>query len=211
MIAVGQFCSNSFFDIGSITIPNKIEYCQRHGYDYHVACDEGEMGHPWARLEVLADLLRNHEWVFFIGCDTLIMNFNTELRYLIQEGKDLVITKDALGLNSDVLFMRSCIWSQLFLARVIQCYETYHHLAWREQQAIIDLAADPDNAEHIAVVPQRLMNSYLYSQYRGPGYDGRGYENHPDFELGDFVLHLPGMSNEKRIPILKEYLGKVVK
>jgi hypothetical protein len=61
-----------------------------------------------------------------------------------------------------------------------------------------------ENLKRTKLVNQKQFNSYLYEKYDWAWPDGQ-------YTPGDFLLHLPGMSNEERVPILKEYSEKVIK
>ncbi len=57
----------------------------------------------------------------------------------------------------------------------------------------------------MSVVHQKCFNSYLYSEYTYPDDKGGSYTK------GDFVLHLPGMPNHRRLQLIQEYLPQVIK
>lgn len=69
----------------------------------------------------------------------------------------------------------------------------------------------------IKKVPQRKMNSYRYEFLRGykfvsdrfeSGMDSLG--NYGEWQSGDFIIHVPGIPNERKVKILQDMLGKVV-
>ncbi len=58
------------------------------------------------------------------------------------------------------------------------------------------------------IVHQRLFNSYKYDEYAE---FGTRDDKNGAWEPGDFVLHLPAVSNARRIELFNEYLQKVIK
>ena len=73
---------------------NKLDYCKRHGYClvlHNIVSpkfqDPGShaSGYSWSRLEALAELVESgiYDWVWTVGCDTLITNFNISLEEII--------------------------------------------------------------------------------------------------------------------------------
>ena len=49
-------------------------------------------------------------------------------------------------------------------------------------------------------VGQRAFNSYLYELYPGL------YCPEGQYQAGDFIIHLPGVANERKLPILRRFL-----
>ena len=54
------------------------------------------------------------------------------------------------------------------------------------------------------LVHQRVFNAYPYSEYQYPN-DGGG-----SFQPGDFVIHLPGLSNARRLELMRQYHDQVL-
>lgn len=81
---------------------NKADYCKRHGYDLVVHTETRPKfldnqshagGFSWSRLEHMAELVEsgNWDWVWVVGCDTLITNFYTRVEHIVA----LAETKEA--------------------------------------------------------------------------------------------------------------------
>lgn len=100
---------------------------------------------------------------------------------------DLLIARDNEGINSGVFLLRNSPWGRRFIREVFDMRVDLDkkRTPWRDQLAIITLLLKRDAAgfvpeDHVAIVPQRLFNSYPPS------------ENYPrSWESGDFVLHQP--------------------
>ena len=94
---------SNYGDLAAETIyRNRTEYCIRHGYDLKVAREVREKfkndsshvwGFSWSRLEMMYDLVSGgaYEWVWCVGCDTLVTNFTIRLEDIIADAE----TKEA--------------------------------------------------------------------------------------------------------------------
>jgi hypothetical protein len=82
----------------------------------------------------------------------------------------------------------------------------YHSHPFLEQEALSRFAFQKPYCDVVKIIPQKGMNSYLHKVY------GRPEEWPGNWEPGDWILHLPGMTVELRIQILGEIekiLGKL--
>lgn len=73
---------------------NRAQYCLRHGYDLRLwrqvhPCFQDQQSHAsgysWSRLMRLLELLESgaYEWIWVVGADTLVTNFNLTLEQLV--------------------------------------------------------------------------------------------------------------------------------
>jgi hypothetical protein len=86
---------DNYNSLASLTIyNNKMEYCLRHGYDMHVHRvirkeyqdpKTHAAGFSWSRLAEMRRILRSgvYDWVWCVGCDTLITNLTTPLDAMV--------------------------------------------------------------------------------------------------------------------------------
>ena len=94
-IAVLCACLPSYNDLGLYTIDlNKKPYCERHGYHLEVVRsirpkfqdpNSHAGGISWSRLEHMAEMVEsgNWDWVWVVGCDTLVTNMTIKLESII--------------------------------------------------------------------------------------------------------------------------------
>lgn len=89
---------------------NKAQYCQRHGYHLEVVRNvrakfqdpqTHASGFSWSRLEHMAEMVESgkFDWVWCVGCDTLITNFTISLEDIIAP---------ALTPHAEVQSLRPC-------------------------------------------------------------------------------------------------------
>ena len=79
------------------------------------------------------------------------------------------------------------------------------------------------NQHTVKLIPQKFMNSYNYPLYLSeepwnvygvqlesiPNQDQLGY--YGNWDIGDFLLHWPGIRNDKRIELAKYYTNQIIK
>lgn len=199
--------SPEFAELAALTVANKRQYAERHGYKFiHAIHPPGKTLYQigWERAtlwrEVLPTLGTN-EWLWFLGCDTLIMNHeisaNDRCSRLTNGEADMLIGLDALGINCDSWFIRKCKRSIDFLDYVVSQEGKLPNEQEALWQGIGELRID------CVIRPQRLFNSYLTHLY--PNQPARGGTHQP----GDFVLHLPALGYEHRISLIRHYLTEV--
>lgn len=100
-----------------------------------------------------------------------------------------------------------------YLNDILRCYPQYRHHPWVENQAMIDFVEK--HASITLLVPQHLLNAYDYSCFYhvDPMYrDGIDcYGNRGQWMPGDFIIHWPGVSLNKRMELLQKYMPQVIK
>lgn len=194
---------------------NKLQYCQRHGYEAFYRNSGFVYEHlGFERIRWMCELLESRpdlDWIHWSGTDTLITNFNHKLEDIVDETYHIIICGDCFAINNDSFLIRNTRVGVGLLKWILSVHDTYIKHYWFEQQAMIDFyQSAPLAKDIIKVIPQRVMNSYLYDLYpTQPCVDITG--NDGNWQPGDFILHLPATSLEKRIEIMTEYLRKVVK
>jgi hypothetical protein len=93
---------------------------------------------------------------------------------------------------------------------ITEVVDQYANHYFYEQQAMIDSVFLEENAGKIKIVPQRYLNAYQNSLYPHQSkYDCLGTDG--TWQHGDWLIHWPGTSLEKRLELAKIYLERVVK
>lgn len=215
-IAMITLNDEKFEPLAQITFyQNKLQYCQKHGYQALHKTSNFKYDHlGFEKINFVCEVLEQNpdiEWVHWSGTDTLVTNFNIKLEDIIDESYHVIICGDCFSLNSDSFFVRNTRVGIGFMKWILSVHDTYMKHYWYEQQAMIDFYFQAPLAKDIIkLIPQRVMNSYLYYLYpTQPQVDITG--NDGNWQHGDFMLHLPATSLEKRIEMMTDFLGKVVK
>lgn len=225
-IAVLTGCLPNYDGLALYTIRlNKAKYCQRYGYQLEVIhdirpkyCDGSSHagGFSWSRLEHMAGMVEygQFDWVWCVGCDTLITNMQLALEPLIDgTTKHILICGERVApLQADSFLVRGTPEGAGWLRDILSTYQQYRHHVWVENQAMIDRREK--HAAIMQIIPQYRLNAYDYrrfyhlgSQYR----DGTDcYGNRGQWQPGDFLIHWPAATLEERFGFLAEYSPQVI-
>ena len=171
----------------NLSLNDKVQYCARHGYGWHVFEDviEGRSV-GWNRMPAALSLLSRYDWVFHIDLDSLIMDHSIRLEEFLDPRYDLVIGVDMNGINHGVFSLRNSTWSRMLYAEAWTRTKVPHSEYWFEQAALMAIMADGYGVRnHIKLVPQEHFNTYL-----GPG------DALPAHSPEPFVLHFPGRGDK---------------
>lgn len=197
-----------YWKLAKYCAPNKLEYCLRHNIQFtmrqHIQISPwGER--PQFMIEEL-ERMKPGEWLWFMGTDTLITNMTIDVRkFMTDEAPDFTIAKDMHGINNDVFFIRRTEASLAFLKSILAMNKLYSD----DQQAMNHLLKQ----DEISVKYETMenINSYLFDEY--PYYKGMGLSTASPghWTPGRFILHLPGMSNERRFTLMEKHLADVVR
>ena len=200
-IAVSTVSDPSFRGVREITSPVLADYCAAHGYDYRPTIIETPVRSVhWDRYLVLRKLLEEgYDRVAHFDCDVLVTNPAIRLQDF-PVGGDLVISENLcedgrMRFNDGVAIFDA--GSEGLVGRIFS-YEVGDEPIYCGQDVIQKLY---DSGEiRPTIVPQDQLNSFRYSEY--------GMSGVPcgDWKPGDFVLHLPGRTNERRIEIFSNLL-----
>jgi hypothetical protein len=195
--------------LGTLTAPNKADYCRRHGYAWLPFREGFDSSRPvaWSKILFLRRHLADYDWLMWSDVDSAITNPALGLESLVKRAGDLLITRDGTGLNSGSFLIRNCAWSHRFLQAAWECPDTDDYRRhfeittdrmW-ENRAFLLLAPAPAHRAHVRVIPQRQLNSYP-PEFSAP-HPGSAHAE------GDFVVHLPGLDESTRLRVLRHYLG----
>jgi hypothetical protein len=206
---------HTYKNIAELTVPNKIEYCNRHGYSFLEVCDEKlpEGYHPaFSKFSLALRCLPFCDWVFYNDVDTIIMNQNIKLESFIDNNYDFIISYDINGINSSNWLIKNSAWAYNFLMKSFNRKEFHDYKGWADQVSLINTWVYSGEAiEKTKLVPQKQFNSYLYETF---GRNDEGNLPHwpqGQFQRGDFMLHLCGQTMDQRKDYIEKYIKEVIK
>jgi len=187
-------------DLAKITVPNIVNYCRKHGYDWNIQSIQGRYSGYLKILNIQSLFAANDaDVIVSLDCDTLITNYNIKIEDYLDDTHSFFICEDYNGLNAGVFVIKNSKWSADFLSYILQC-EGQSGM-YCEQDAILSYMKSFPNNENIKILPHPSINSYLYESY--PEIPPQSHEQGQWVE-GDYILHLPGMDNQTRIKILTQ-------
>jgi hypothetical protein len=214
--AVCSIYDSAYAELGNITIDkNAKEYCYKYGYDLIVRKDnfvlpKHEVGYE--KIHLILEVLNTnkYDWIYWRGADTMITNFDIELRDLVSPYEFFIIGSDVHNLNADSFFIRNCQTSINFFTEIFNDRSKYVD----EQQAFHML----HQKYNFKVIPQKFINSYDYTLYTSlEPFNKNGYQPECESGLdifgqlgqwtpGDFLIHWPGITLDKRIELARKLI-----
>lgn len=157
----------SLAEMSAMTVPNKIEYCQRHGYSYYQEPYTGAMWPGFERLPPLIGLLKSKlfDWVFWLGTDCLITNLNQKLETIValDPRAGLVISVDAFDLQMDAFLVRAS--DSRAIALLERVFDMRHNPpgTHEEQSSLSSIFRQPEFGDCVKLMP-RLMRFILIAR-----------------------------------------------
>ncbi len=197
-VAVITIYNQGYKAVSDLTIPVMGEYCKRHGYSLLVYADpDCERNICWHRATALMQNLHNFDLLVWMDADSLITNHEIELPQFAQNL--ITVAKDRNGINDGVMFVKGGEESRKLIQRI-----------WNEDGTSMQDAMqklydkDASVSQLIAVVPQQRFNAYLMEEYNLPK------ESLGNWSPGDFMLHLPALSMDRRVELINEAIPKMI-
>ena len=220
---------SNLHELADLTMPNKVEYCDTHGYgfDTHELGGEGiniEGQYTFRRLGFVVDKLKNGEWdewdwVWVCGLDVLITNMKIKLESIVDDNFGLIHSCDAL--EPCLACMDSFLVSRKSIP-LLECVMSYRDNpigGLLEQSTTFSLVKEERFKGIRKLLPQRVMNSYQYKSENFTPYNHCG-PNWPDamdslghsgeWQPGDFVIHVGATNSvEFKLGFIREFLKNV--
>lgn len=199
---------DAYWRIMELCAPNKLEYCLRHGVQFQMR--RHTQYSPWGqRTDFMRETLEqmdDGDWLWFMDTDTVITNMTVKLdSILTPDAPDMIVAKDMNGVNNGVFFLRKSPATVEFL-RAVKALNT----ELPDDQAAMVKLLDA-GAISVRYVEQDVFNSYLFDEYGYYKGLGLSTESIGHWRPGRFVLHLPGMTNRRRVTLMEQKLKEVVR
>lgn len=204
-IAVSVQFNEAFREVKDITFPVLEEYCERHGYEIILTwIDEPKRSIIWDRYSIIAENLKDYDYIVHMDCDVLITNLSIRLEEFCQGPIVIAQCLTESGekrFNDGVAFFKNCFSTHGILRDIqempdddfVKCGQDALEVIWRTCPYLFRIER------------QKAINAMPFAKYGMPeGWLGNWSE-------GDFVLHLPGMRNDVRCQIFREILPKVLR
>ncbi len=209
-IAVTTFYTESYQPLADITIPILDKYCNKHGYVLHINKTKEDNIH-FVKTKDAKNLLDEYSLVWGVECDFLITNLNYKITDFINWEADTFLCKDVNGVNSG-----SVIFKSTDLCRtMLNCLNSYKGNI-EDEQIFFENQHDPS----IKYLSHPSINSIPYEPYYAPSYGRYNFMEgmvsikptveEGQWEPGQFVMHLPGMTMERRIEIFNNHLKDII-
>lgn len=213
MYAVVSMSTSNIKDLANLTDAPKLEYCQRHGYEFFNIGDKeiGLITEPWSfsmdwhKPKYLLELFTQRpdiEWALVTEADATITNISTPMEDKVDNNYHCIVPVDRLNINSGNLLIRNSEQGRAYLQAMINdgpkyLTNTNNNPIFGLQLWMVDTI--DKFADIVKIVPQKYMNSYekdIYD-YCDVSTDVMGESG--VWTLGDWIVHWPGIRHEVRI------------
>jgi len=184
-----------------LSLKNKAHYANVHNYDFIIDYEShNDRGMMWHKFDMVQRVINGsqHDWVWWIDFDTLVMNMNTRLEDVIADALanvtnpdaiDFLFTPDCFELNAGSFLTRATPRAHSFFNRVVEYHNanaTYEH-QMSEQDCMRDIMFKSAFLEDkFLMLPQHSINAFPEEI---PCWDRR-YKKH--YEPGMFFIHFAG-------------------
>ena len=197
-IAIITCHSENMRSVADLTVPSHKAFADAWGCDHEARVVPQEEC-LWAKLNMVSEYLETHELVWWLDTDALVTESRPEGHPHPPAVDHVIATADINGLNAGVF----AAYSSPRTMRFFHACRTYGKVLFgdrpdADQQTMRYFSLDHPYKGIIEYVTQRAMNSYWPGAYEYPGCEAAWWEP------GDFILHLPGLPNERRVEILNE-------
>jgi hypothetical protein len=179
-----------------ITLPNRAEYCRRHGYTMSViyaAYEHSVIEH----LRQLSRLLGLFDLVWTLGIDCLITDMTQQIECVPDLGDHVTVCEEGLGahtlLNNDSMVWRSTDESRGLVNELIAAEPEWSRMNFLSQDWLMFNSGRLDCLE---ILPMRTLQSVHHQQTC-------------HWQPGDFVYHPCGAPRDERCEMLRQKLGEV--
>lgn len=219
MYAIVSFHTDNYRPMTDHTWPNKVEYAQRHGYDYFcVETPQGQHYGPSGKIPTIKQYMDTHpdtEWIMWVDSDTLITNYTIKIEDLIDNDYHFIVSTDGNGINTGIFFIKNSPEMNKFIDYLLEVYVEFEnkYQFMGEQESIAQSYEKPEWGHMMKLIPQHLINCHdCWPNGWEPGFSHDKFGNRSWWEAGDFIIHWPGSSLETRVNRqLPYYLPKVIK
>jgi len=173
-----------FERLAELTIPNRRDYAAQHGYGEAVFNFPGHFG----KISAILQSWDKADFIWWLDVDAIVTNPAVRLQDLA--AADVVLSCDENGLNSGSMIFRTIPEVRAVLIEVLHRRKAYDVPPWHDQNGLAYQLWKI--RERVRIVPKRSLNSY-------PN----------DWQIGDFVLHCPGIPNQDRLKILERHVKRM--
>lgn len=204
-VVIASAGSPDYAELAAVTNPTKARYAEKHGYTFMFAEIDKETGDACKREMYTALADKGFDVFVWIDLDAAVMNSDIKIENIINQYMDdghFLWAWDFAGPNSGVYICRYTPEGAHWLERA---YATMLENGLADETAMEMLRLSAPFNKWVRECPGTVMNAYPYEVY---GWDKYGTE-HGDkinaYRPGRFIMHLPGLPNEKRIEIFRSY------
>ncbi len=206
-IAVTTFYSPNYESLAALTIPPLQKWCDLHGYYLNINKINDGTKHHFIKTVDARELLNFYDIVFAIENDILLTNMRINIEdYVSNPAKHFYLTHDVNGANTGTFI--AC--SSEACKQLLDILNNSRGNFGDEQNFF-----ETTDINIVQQLPHPSINSIPYKYYHNYGYIKYNGELEPtheqgNWQVGDFTMHLPGMTLERRCEIFANHLKDII-
>jgi predicted O-methyltransferase YrrM len=183
-------------------LQSRIDYCQRWGYRWINQTESLDSSRPiaWSKVRAILGSIDDCDYLVWLDADTVIMNPTLPIELFLLRlppDRSVMIGSDFNGLNTGVMFLRSCSAVKDFFAEIDQnrCFSDH---IWWEQRAVFALF--PRFRSIVEVIEHQY--SHLFNAYSPV------FSKEAPFRVGDWCFHMAGIRTPTVVKALMEQMDE---
>lgn len=214
-IAIVTLFDHNYSELAKMSIKNKIEYANKHNYDFIYFDDVIDKTRPpqWSKVKAVESILNDYDWVWWIDIDALIMEFDIMLESLIDDDYNMIFTSNKYSyLSNGSSFFKNTPETFDFLN---DCYDLKHdclknvnvNVFDHEQQSMRQLILNVEKYKTKSkLIDERCCNSFCVTENLQvlSVYPTWNSESNI-YQKGDFVIQFCGRNFSERINDFEKY------
>jgi len=193
--------------LAEVVLPNWKAYCDKHDYD--LITYRGEFGNipnwpiGFQKVAFVYNALyaKENDWdvALVLDLDILITNMNRKVEEFIDDTHDYFVTTGFNGLCNGAFMVKKSKGGREILEYMLE----NKYGKSNEQDTLKHCLGEPVLKGRLKLFPYNTFNSMMLDLYPEHGAATR---ERGDWREGDFLLHLPALSLERRIEIFSNLL-----
>jgi hypothetical protein len=194
----------SYSELAKITMPSYEEYCKIHGYDFKIKNQNVLPGRliGWSRFEFFLENIDNYDYMFYVETDSMLMNQTIRLENLIDDNYEIIVSRtsrqDLIELNTGPTLIKCSDWAKKIFTSFYNNVEYKNHPMVDQEMFNNKINTDSDFRKKCKIVPLRFFNSFCHK-----------WHQEDNFQIGDFICHAAGSSNDYRVGLF-HYLNQFI-
>ncbi len=194
-ISVVSFLEEECDDISKYSVQNKLAYCRKHDYNFNCfdKITNNEKSIQINKLIAVNELLKKQQcdWVWLVDIDSVIMNFEFKLEFVLDEKNQMIFTKSKDSLKS--CFFKNTQMVREFIDEI--CSLNFDHSIQDRIDYFTNLLFQKITNEQkynsiTKFIDERICNSNWINSY----------------QQGDFLIQFSGGEYTKKVQSFFSYL-----
>jgi hypothetical protein len=187
-VAVVTSVSANVTDLAAITVPNKLEYCLRHGYT--LICDNQPYEEAVANVDLLCHYLDRFDMLWTLDCDAVITDMRQPIHELACIGQHVTVCEEGIvswnQINCGSMVWRDTVKARALLQAISEDRDRWAGLPCGWQTLLGEFASL--GVDVLTVAPLRAFNSCVWNRPANERAEVGGH-----WQPGDFVYHPCGV------------------